>query len=114
MTMKKGRIVMCRKCRHILLDNFETSYHKSTSCLDSCSSYNLQTHIHLDEAIPQWIKSKVEETGWTKGKLKCSECGSKVGSFDYVSGRKCECDNTVLPPIHFIKSQVDIPMELVV
>lgn len=63
-----------------------------------------------EDQLPKWIKLKVEEEQWTKGKLHCENCGFKVGSFDFISGRKCDCKKSILPPVHFVSSQVDRPI----
>uniref|UniRef100_S4P3U6 E3 ubiquitin-protein ligase RNF180 n=1 Tax=Pararge aegeria TaxID=116150 RepID=S4P3U6_9NEOP len=102
--------VKCHKCRQVLLSDLSATYNKSR-CKDTCSSYNRNNFIYLlEDHLPAWIKVKIEEEQWTKGKLHCENCGCKVGTFDFVSGRKCECGITVLPPVHFVLSQVDIPI----
>lgn len=103
-------IIKCHKCRHVLVEDMSEKL--NIICDPTvCSSYNIRNFIHVQEdKLPLWIKSKIEEEQWTKGKLHCEHCGCKVGSFDFVSGRKCDCRNTVLPPVHFISSQVDIPI----
>ncbi|CAG4922427.1 unnamed protein product [Colias eurytheme] len=108
----KKCIVKCYKCRNVLVDDLQTSSPSPECILDgNCNSYDVKSFIYLlEDKLPEWIKNKVEEEQWTKGKLHCSNCGCKVGSFDFVSGRKCECRNSVLPPVHFITSQVDIPL----
>merc|ERR1712110_1046484 len=37
--------------------------------------------------------------GWTKGRLNCPNCQSRIGGFDFVSGADY--------PVHLIKSKVD-------
>ncbi|CAG9783026.1 unnamed protein product [Diatraea saccharalis] len=108
--MEPLKEIKCHKCRHVLLYGFDYSVN---NCPQKCNSYNVHNFIFLDDnKIPEWIKFKIEEENWTKGKLHCYNCGFKVGSFDFVSGRKCECGSTVLPSVHFITSQVDKPVEL--
>ncbi|XP_055611314.1 E3 ubiquitin-protein ligase RNF180-like isoform X2 [Uranotaenia lowii] len=64
--------------------------------------------LHEDH-LPEWITAEIEQSQWTKGKLKCGKCGLKVGSFDFVSGTRCKCElNSVLPSVHLIKSKVDL------
>ncbi|KAJ9580748.1 hypothetical protein L9F63_024074, partial [Diploptera punctata] len=45
---------------------------------------------------------------WQKGRLNCPKCRGRVGSFDFVSGLKCDCGKHVLPPVHVVRSKVDI------
>lgn len=104
--------IKCHKCRQVLLLDLSAAYNKGP-CSDICASYDPKKFIYLvEDQLPDWIKTKVEEEQWTKGKLHCEHCGCKVGTFDFVSGRKCECGATVLPPVHFVSSQVDIPILL--
>ncbi|CAH2267207.1 jg2935 [Pararge aegeria aegeria] len=80
--------VKCHKCRQVLLSDLSATYNKSR-CKDTCSSYNRNNFIYLlEDHLPAWIKVKIEEEQWTKGKLHCENCGCKVGTFDFVSGRK--------------------------
>jgi E3 ubiquitin-protein ligase RNF180 len=102
-------LIKCHKCRHVLIN--ELKNYVQVCDLQMCSSYNLRNFIYVPEdQLPDWIKSKVEEEQWTKGKLHCVNCKSKIGSFDFISGRKCDCQSSLLPPVHFIGSQVDRPM----
>ena len=55
--------------------------------------------IISDDNIPVWISEKIEESGWTKGRLNCPSCQNRVGNFDFVSGSEHQ--------IHLIKSKVD-------
>lgn len=103
-------IIRCQKCRHILLHDY-TPYICGNCDHGKCDSYDTRNFIHLaEDTLPDWIKSKIVEEQWTKGKLHCENCRFKVGSFDFISGRKCECKNSILPPVHFISSQVDRPI----
>uniref|UniRef100_R4FMN4 E3 ubiquitin-protein ligase n=3 Tax=Rhodnius TaxID=13248 RepID=R4FMN4_RHOPR len=106
----------CRKCRNILLNNAETpllSSHNNKvgeyfqrnleeDCFDTKNSLFLQ-----EEGLPGWIIDIVNEAGWQKGKLHCPTCSLRLGSFNFISGRKCACGRFVVPPIHIIKSKVD-------
>ncbi|XP_024215885.1 E3 ubiquitin-protein ligase RNF180 [Halyomorpha halys] len=110
-------VLKCRQCRQQLLDSSispilsghnlvlnagSITYPNLSDCEDVISS------LYIEEtAFPEWILSSVDEAGWKKGKVKCPKCSSRVGSFDFVSGRKCKCNENVLPPLHLIKSKVD-------
>ena len=39
------------------------------------------------------------KAGWTKGRLNCPNCQSRLGGFDFVSGADY--------PVHLIKSKID-------
>lgn len=108
--------IKCQKCRNILLIDVNSETLKTKPCdPTNCVSYDEKTLIFLiEEKLPNWVKKKVEEEQWTKGKLHCPSCGSKVGSFDFISGRKCNCGSSVLPSVHFISSQVDRPINIII
>ena len=40
------------------------------------------------------------QASWTKGKLVCPGCSSRLGGFDYVSGAS--------EPVYIVKSKVDV------
>merc|ERR1719357_1672240 len=44
----------------------------------------------------------VQEGGWTKGKLCCPACSTRVGGFDFVSGSTCSS------PVYLTRSRVDL------
>lgn len=111
MESNKGAI-KCHKCRHVLFEDISDIYvNVAKDKAGCCSSYNIDNFIYLlEERVPEWISKKIADEMWTKGKLHCEKCGNKVGSFDYTSGRKCECRKSELPCIHFVTSQVDRPI----
>lgn len=107
-------VIKCHKCRNVLLDDISNVTNNSTRCdQQECSSYSLNNFIYIaEDNLPGWIRKKVETEQWTKGRLHCEKCGCRIGIFDYISGRKCNCGQTVLPPVHFVASQVDRPIYL--
>lgn len=108
------QVIKCHKCRHVLLE--QSCVIDSSLICDpkSCESYDVKKFIYISEdKAPAWITDKVEEEQWTKGKLHCAKCNNRIGSFDYVSGRKCDCGASVLPPIHLVTSQVDRPIAVI-
>ncbi|KAG8229043.1 hypothetical protein J437_LFUL007598 [Ladona fulva] len=109
--------VNCKKCRKILFshpDHPLLSIHGSIVNSESknkkpCLEGQQQPLWYLDsENVPSWITSVIEEAGWTKGKLHCPVCHCRVGTFDFVSGGHCPCQLCVIPPVHLIKSKVDV------
>ncbi|KAJ8734043.1 hypothetical protein PYW07_014594 [Mythimna separata] len=105
--------IKCHKCRHILFD--DTCIQDSSLTCDpkKCESYDIKRFIYVSEdKVPAWIKEKIENEDWTKGKLHCQKCNNRIGSFDYISGRKCNCGSSVIPPIHLVTSQIDRPMQI--
>ncbi|KAK9509348.1 hypothetical protein O3M35_006686 [Rhynocoris fuscipes] len=111
-------LLKCKKCRNVLLNteetpllsghnaqvdgNFFSRHIESGECLENENSVYLQ-----EEGLPKWIEELVNQAGWLKGKLVCPKCALRLGSFNFISGRKCTCDKYVLPPVHIIKSKVD-------
>ncbi|KAJ0181175.1 hypothetical protein K1T71_003260 [Dendrolimus kikuchii] len=111
MTSPNISVIKCHKCRSVLLDMSTVTNNYTTCDQQKCNSYNLSNFIFVSEDnLPDWIRRKVETEQWTKGRLNCEKCGCRVGVFDYVSGRKCDCGETVLPPVRFVASQVDRPI----
>lgn len=110
---QESKIMKCRKCRHVLLNDLNITHNLQSCGTKDCASYDLKRFVFVyEDKMPTWIRTKVEDEQWTKGKLHCENCGYKVGSYDFISGRKCDCGKSVLPPIHFISSQVDIPIPI--
>ncbi|XP_054259175.1 E3 ubiquitin-protein ligase RNF180-like [Macrosteles quadrilineatus] len=128
-------IFKCRKCRTPLIDypsyslvnahghliqlalnnnspkiDFIDTTEQSGNCEDSrnqCSSLKQDVFYIDDVNVPEWITLCIDEGDWTKGKLKCPQCTARVGSFDFVSGFHCQCQLSVVPSIHLVKSKVD-------
>lgn len=105
----------CKKCANLLLEaelNTILRIHgqeNSSDLVEMCPTELENSEVFIQEDhIPSWIKVEIEQSNWTKGKLKCTKCGLKVGSFDFVSGTRCKCGrNEVLPPVHLIRSKID-------
>lgn len=106
--------VKCHKCRNVLLDDINKQTVNKSLCVPQlCSSFDRKQFIYIaEDFIPNWIKCKIEEEQWMKGKLHCETCGNRVGAFDFISGRKCDCGVSILPPVYFISSQVDRPIKI--
>ena len=108
-----SQAIKCHKCRYTLFD--ETCILDSSLTCDptKCESYDIKRFIYVSEdKVPEWIKQKIETEEWTKGKLHCQKCNNRIGSFDYISGRKCDCGSSVIPPIHLVTSQIDRPIKI--
>ncbi|KAB0796874.1 hypothetical protein PPYR_10935 [Photinus pyralis] len=107
--------IKCKRCRNSILGNGECATlinaHgvKGSNEPQSCSSILEENLFYIDEEqLPDWIHSIVVDAHWSKGKLNCPHCKARIGSFDFVSGVKCACDEYILPPVHIINSKVDI------
>lgn len=109
--------IKCRKCRTTitqvssakLLNAHSEQFSNDLDANNECSTVVGRTEVYLmEEAIEQWIQNEIEQSEWTKGKLKCTKCSSNVGSFDFVTGQKCDCRQFNQPPVHFIRSKVDV------
>lgn len=112
MGSKTKGAIKCHKCRHVLFEDINNIYvNVAKDKAECCSSYDINHFIYLhEEHLPSWISKIMEEVSWTKGKLHCEKCGSKVGTFDYTYVRRCECGKSELPCIYFVTSQVDRPI----
>lgn len=114
--------IKCRKCRTRLLcvqPKDILNAHNEEACLEgnvnesNCLTVQERNEIFLlEDNLPEWISKEVETSQWTKGKLKCSGCDSRVGSFDFISGTRCHCSKGVLPSVHLVRSKVDLPLNL--
>lgn len=109
--------IKCRKCRTViskvasakLLNAHSENFSIDLDANNDCSSISGRTEIYvMEDAFEQWIQDEIEQSEWTKGKLKCIKCSSNVGSFDFVTGQKCDCRQFSQPPVHFIRSKVDM------
>lgn len=112
--MPEFPIMHCRKCRTTLCENkFALDGHGiQISNLNSKAEEKCQTAVDRfcfnEDNLPSWMLPIIESSKWTKGKINCPKCGNKIGSFDFVSGNKCECADYIIPPIYFIKSKTDV------
>ncbi|XP_050518862.1 E3 ubiquitin-protein ligase RNF180 isoform X2 [Diabrotica virgifera virgifera] len=118
-TIKNKRMfqeIKCKKCRKTI---FSPDQIKTNLILNAhghpmdnsrvCDIDVEETNVFInDEHLPSWIKDRIEAEEWSKGRINCPNCDSRIGSFDYVSGQKCACFTNLLPPIHFIKSKIDL------
>lgn len=109
--------IKCRKCRTIitkvasvkLLNAHSKQFSIDLDARNECASTSGRTEVYLmEEAFEQWLRDEIEQSEWTKGKLKCKKCSSNVGSFDFVTGQKCDCRQFNQPPVHFIRSKIDM------
>lgn len=94
-----------------LLDAHSTQFTNDIAQIQSdCPTIAGRTEVFFNEdEIEPWIQDEIERSEWTKGKLKCHKCAANVGSFDFVSGsQKCDCKQFNQPPIHFIRSKIDL------
>lgn len=116
--MEPNLQIKCRKCRTVILKVSEENLldaHAERFARDfaqirsDCPSIVGQTEIYLNEdALESWIQDEIEKSEWTKGKLKCIKCTANVGSFDFVTGQKCDCKQFSQPSVHIIRSKIDL------
>ena len=60
------------------------------------------TPVYQKPCISCYLCNFNLQSSWTKGKLHCPSCQTKVGSFDFVG------DNSQISPVHLVKSKVDL------
>ncbi|KAL1461689.1 hypothetical protein WDU94_013561 [Cyamophila willieti] len=109
-------IVKCRQCRRVIanqpLTTFLTAHGKPVSDIFGCAltcDNKLEDVWYLDElTVSDWMKIAVEEGNFLKDKLKCPNCSTNLGTFDFVSGQKCPCRQQCVPYIHLVKSKIDV------
>lgn len=111
-------ILKCRNCRGDIATVASEALIDAHSVIEkdnvddqSCRSVQDNNEIYIHEDfIPDWITKNIELSEWTKGKLKCLKCETKIGSFDFLSGNKCFCGRFLIPAVQFVKSKVDVPV----
>ena len=97
--------IRCRLCRKQLFISDRVKFSHSGSS-DGCGNC-----IFLDEDfIPDWIQSEIENSSWTKGRLKCprAQCTARVGGFDFIQGLLCGCGKLTIPAIWIQDGKVDV------
>ena len=116
-------VFRCKKCRLALFqkDSLVTCHNenivnnKETSELgNSCLSQTSNILFIDEQKVVDWIRNEINNQEWTKGRLTCpgKGCGARVGSFNFVNGANCACNQLVLPPVQIIRSKVDEPLNL--
>lgn len=108
--------IKCRQCRKLIIEDSPTearilNAHGAplSETTPSCRSLNDENIVFLSEDfLPGWITEKIEEVQWTRARLNCPHCDSRIGAFDYISGTKCDCNEKILPSVHVIKSKIDL------
>lgn len=109
--------IKCKKCRNIILNTLEcadclvSAHHQPVNgSVNECHTNEVQSMVFLaEDSLPEWVRKKVEEAQWSKGRLNCVNCDSRIGGFDFISGNKCQCSKeSILPAVHLIKSKVDL------
>jgi E3 ubiquitin-protein ligase RNF180 len=114
--------IKCRKCRHVIASvNPDTSFLSSHGepigfeqrLKSSCSLEVRENNLYFrEEAVPGWINSEIVTSGWTKGKLHCpGGCGARIGSFDFVTCPRCECQESLTPSAHIVLGKVDLVLK---
>lgn len=109
--------IKCKKCRQIVLNTEECvdllidahgkPFQQESIC--ECPSVRNRSIVYLDEdRIPKWIEDILQSQHFRKGKIHCQHCYSRLGGFDFVRGRMCECDLFLLPSIHLNVNKIDM------
>ncbi|RWS00162.1 hypothetical protein B4U79_05540, partial [Dinothrombium tinctorium] len=106
--------IKCRKCRKRLIEKLSVVCTAHGLAIDLTStdrdSCNEQLWFVAENELNsiEWIKQQLDANSWIKGKLVCPyNCGARLGSYDFVHGSKCACNEHVLPSVHLVKSRVD-------
>ena len=107
--------VRCKHCRKNLFNEASVELLTShgeikRSLMDvGCTTNNPEpcSYISIDR-MPGWIEQVVNQESWTKGRLHCSHCNNRIGSFNFINVLRCDCNKFVTHPIRIINSKVDI------
>jgi hypothetical protein len=109
MTAKKHNNVHLKP---VVLDSHGVGIHEGDGNEKPSTSCSTDVWYVPEDKMPAWMKTGLESWNWTKGKIHCPKCEARVGSFNFVSGMKCTCGSHLLPPIHIVKSKVDVILPL--
>ncbi|XP_031133429.1 E3 ubiquitin-protein ligase RNF180 isoform X1 [Sander lucioperca] len=95
-------MLRCRRCRKGIVDSTRLSMVEATdeSSAAPCSIW----HVDVD-TLPEWILASVHQAQWTVGKLKCQNCGARLGGFNFINRSECPCGRDAT--VHLNKSRVD-------
>lgn len=81
-------------------------YDQAPGQVDSSSRFCTSWFLRDENELP-WVLESVEEVSWTKGKIYCPKCRSRIGAFNYIQGVQCDCGKFTIPSIWIQKSRVD-------
>lgn len=108
--------VKCKMCRKtiistseypdLLVNAHQQPLHAVGEECDTVAEKNLL--FLIEDTLPEWILQKVQEVEWSKGKLNCMYCDSRLGGFNFISRSKCQCLKNIVPAVHLIRSKVDV------
>ncbi|XP_053195679.1 E3 ubiquitin-protein ligase RNF180 [Scomber japonicus] len=95
-------MLRCRRCRKGVIDGQCLAKVEATdeSAAAVCSIW----HVNVD-TLPEWILTSVQQAQWTVGKLKCQNCGARLGGFNFINRSECPCGLDAT--IHLNKSRVE-------
>lgn len=79
----------CRQCRSGFLAEHEQFL-----------PYTENLWLLNEDNLPYWVMQKIEDSGWTKGRLHCPKCQARIGNFDFVGASQSH--------VHLAKSKVDL------
>lgn len=106
--------VRCKYCRKNLFDlpvQLLTSHGEIKTDLmhGGCGINNPEPCSYMSvDNMPEWIADAVDKESWTKGRLHCSHCNNRIGSFNFINVSKCNCNEFITHPIRIINNKVDI------
>lgn len=108
--------VRCRHCCKSLFKGdsilFNAHHEVKQRATDvGCQADESDCSYMIPENVPDIFMDAIDQGSWTKGKLHCPYCKSRLGSFNFVNELKCCCDKYVKPPIRMVNSKVDILYE---
>lgn len=104
----------CRKCRFVLTPDLQhesvfINSHGASLNKDNITECLVENVIFLDvDLLPGWILGLVDAEQWSKGRIHCPKCDSRLGAFNFVGSPMCECHKCVLPSVHLTTSKVEL------
>lgn len=110
----------CKMCRALLamsttkkfLNGHGQPYKIHGTIDENCTTIQENSKMFIDDSHLDdpsfWIVNAIEEQHWTKGKLKCPNCSTKIGSFDFIGDDRCQCGMFTQRKVHLTRGKVDV------
>ncbi|KAL7645891.1 UNVERIFIED_CONTAM: hypothetical protein RMT77_002788 [Armadillidium vulgare] len=99
----------CRSCRVVLLYEDSVILHRKGEMPKwNCPNYNKDEIFSCKLGIFSLPYKWMTDISDPQGKLRCYNCGQKIGSFNWIKGHACPCNVAITPGFFITPSKVDL------